>query len=107
MNRDKEIFELQASICQTMANAKRLEIICILNRDEMTVGDIADRMGVRLANLSQHLSIMKSKGILESRRDGVHIYYRISNPKVLQACSLMKEVLMEQFEAQGRMTERE
>ena len=103
---NKEIFELQASICQTMGNAKRLEIINILGESELTVGDIAEKMGVRMANLSQHLSIMKSKGILLSRRDGVNIYYRISNPKVVQACSLMTEVLMEQMETQRRFSKK-
>lgn len=103
---NKEIFELQASICQTMGNAKRLEIINILGEKELTVGDIAEKIGVRMANLSQHLSIMKSKGILLSRRDGVNIYYRISNPKVVKACSLMKEVMMEQMETQRRFSKK-
>ncbi len=103
---NKEIFELQASICQTMGNAKRLEIINILGEKEFTVGDIAEKMGVRMANLSQHLSIMKSKGILLSRRDGVNIYYRISNPKVVKACGLMKEVMMEQIETQRRLSKK-
>lgn len=102
----KEIFELQANICQTMANAKRLEIINILGSKELTVGDIAVKMGLRMANLSQHLTIMKTKGILESRRDGVHIYYRLANPKVLKACSLMKEVLMEQIAMRGKLSEK-
>ena len=97
---DKKIFELQANICQTMANAKRLEIISVLCDREVSVGEIAEKMDIRTANLSQHLSIMKTKGILTSRRDGVHIYYRIANPKVVKACNLMKEIMIEQMEAQ-------
>lgn len=104
MRIDKEVFELQASICQTMANAKRLEIISILGERELAVGDLADKMDVKISNLSQHLSIMKNKGILTSRRDGVHIYYRIANPKVIKACSLMKEVMTELLEAQGKLS---
>ena len=102
----KELFELQADICKTLAKAKRLEIISLLGEGELPVGEIAERMGVRLANLSQHLSIMKAKGILEARRDGVHIYYRLSNPKVTKACALMKEVLIEQMEAQAAISKR-
>ena len=104
MKIDKKVFELQASICQTMANAKRLEIISILGERELAVGDLADKMDVKISNLSQHLSIMKNKGILISRRDGVHIYYRIANPKVIKACSLMKEVMTELLEAQGKLS---
>ena len=106
MKIDKEIFELQASICQTMANAKRLEIINTLGERELAVGELADKMDVKISNLSQHLSIMKNKGILTSRRDGVHIYYRISNPKVIKACCLMKEVMTELLEAQGKLSKK-
>ena len=104
MKVNKEIFELQAGICQTMANAKRLEIISILGNGELAVGVLAERMDVKVSNLSQHLSIMKNKGILISRRDGVHIYYRISNPKVIKACSLMKEVMTELLHDQGKLS---
>lgn len=104
MKIDKEVFELQASICQTMANAKRLEIISILGERELAVSDLADKMEVKISNLSQHLSIMKNKGILTSRRDGVHIYYRIANPKVIKACCLMKEVMTELLEEQGKLS---
>ena len=104
MQINKEIFELQAGICQTMANAKRLEIISILGNGELAVGVLAERMDVKVSNLSQHLSIMKNKGILISRRDGVHIYYRISNPKVIKACSLMKEVMTELLHDQGKLS---
>ncbi len=100
----KEIYELQASICQTMANAKRLEIINLLGKGELSVGALAEKMDVKLANLSQHLSVMKSKGILTSRREGVHIYYRVANPKVLKACALMKEIMVEMLELQGRLS---
>jgi len=87
-----------------MANAKRLEIISILGNKEMTVGEIADKMDIRMANLSQHLSIMKAKGILKSRREGVSIYYHITNPKVVQACKLMREVMMEQLKEKGKLS---
>ena len=101
---EKEIYEMHASICQIMANAKRLEIISLLGNTELTVSDLADKMEIRMANLSQHLSIMKAKGILKSRREGVSIYYRITNPKVVQACKLMRDVMMEQIREKGRLS---
>lgn len=101
---DKDIFEMHAGICQIMANAKRLEIISILGDKELSVGEIAEKMDIRPANLSQHLSIMKAKGILNFRRDGVNIFYRISNPKVVQACKLMRDVMIEQLREKGRLS---
>ena len=101
---EKEIYEMHASICQIMANAKRLEIISLLGNTELTVSDLADKMEIRMANLSQHLSIMKARGILKSRREGVSIYYRIANPKEVQACKLMRDVMMEQIREKGRLS---
>jgi ArsR family transcriptional regulator len=103
MRDDKTLFELQSDVCKTLASAKRLEIISALKEGEKTVGELVDILGVPKANVSQHLAVMRNKGILNSRRDGVNIYYRISNPKVIQACTLMKEVLTEQMQEKSRL----
>lgn len=92
---NKELFHLHAEVCKTLSNAKRLEILSILRDDEMTVGDIVNTMKISKANVSQHLAIMRTAGILETRRDGLNIYYCISNSKVIKACDLMREVLIE------------
>jgi|Deesub1362B_J571_1020462.scaffolds.fasta_scaffold00011_207 ArsR family transcriptional regulator len=94
---DKKIFELQAEICKTLTNPKRLEIIHALKNGERTVTELVNILGIPKANVSQHLGVLRTKGILKARREGVNIYYSISNPKVIQACSLMREVLIEQF----------
>jgi len=49
------------------------------------------------------MSVLKSKGVILARREGVNIYYRISNSKIIQACDLMREVLLEQFQEKGKM----
>ena len=106
MEISKEIFDLQAEICKVLANAKRLEIIHTIQNDELSVGEIAKKMGVNATNISQHLSVMKTKGILNSRRDGIHIYYGISDPKVVDACALMKEVLASQIQRSRDLSEK-
>lgn len=94
---DKRIYELHADVCKTLANPKRLEILNALRDSEMTVSELTDLVGVRKANVSQHLAVMRQAGILTTRREGVNIYYRIANPKVIKACDLMREVLLEQL----------
>jgi len=94
---DKKIYELHADVCKTLANAKRLEILNALRDKEMTVSELTEKVGALKANISQHLAVMRQKGILGSRRDGVNIFYRIANPKVIQACDIMREVLFEQL----------
>ncbi len=93
---DKAIFEMQAEICKTLTNPKRIEILNALKTDERTVTDLVNILGASKANVSQHLAVMRHKGILTTRREGVNIFYRVANPKVIEACALMKEVLFEQ-----------
>ena len=99
---DKTIFEMQAEICKTLTNPKRIEILNCLKNEEKTVTELVEALGASKANVSQHLAVMRHKGILATRRDGVNIYYRVSNPKVIEACSLMKEVLFEQQTARKK-----
>ncbi len=99
----EKIYELHADICKIFSNAKRLEIINALKDRELSAGELIDKIGLSKANLSQHMSVLKSKGVILSRREGVNIYYRIANPKIIQACHLMREVLLEQFQERGKM----
>ncbi|MEK6758601.1 MAG: metalloregulator ArsR/SmtB family transcription factor [Deltaproteobacteria bacterium] len=102
----KEVFELQAEICKTLANPKRLEIIAALKGGEMSVGALVEKIGITKANISQHLSVLRQRRVVTTRRDGVNIFYSINNPKILEACSLMKAVLLEQIEEGERLARR-
>ena len=97
-----KIYELHADICKIFSNSKRLEIINTLKDKELSAGELIETIGLSKANLSQHMSVLRSKGVILTRRDGVNIYYRIANPKILQACHLMREVLLEQFQEKGK-----
>ncbi len=101
---DEEIFELHADVCRTLSNPKRLKILDALRDGEMPVSRILAKMGrIGKANLSQHLAVMRQKGVVAARREGNLIYYRISSPKIIQACDLMREVLFEQLEGKGAL----
>jgi DNA-binding transcriptional ArsR family regulator len=100
---DKAIFEMQSEICKTLTNPKRIEILNALGNQEKTVTELVAALGVSKANVSQHLAVMRHKGILATRRVGVNIYYRVANPKVIDACTLMKEVLFEQHAAKKKI----
>lgn len=92
-----KIYELHAQICQIFTSPKRLEIIDALRQGEKTVHELALLLNIRQANLSQHLAILRQKKVVATRREGVNVYYRIANPKILQACDLMRAVLLEQL----------
>ena len=99
----KQVFNLHAEICKTLANPKRLEIIYALKEGELSAGELVKRLNIPKANVSQHLAILRQRRVVVSRRDGVNIYYNIANPKIVQACALMREMLMEQIKEDGRL----
>ena len=101
----KEYYELHANTCKILANAKRLQILDLLRSGEMSVSNLAEQMGLREANVSQHLALMRQKGILSTRREGVTVNYYITNTKVIQAYDIMTEVLCEQLLASARLVE--
>ncbi len=103
MKKDESIYDLQAEICKILASPKRIEILTALKDGEKTVSEIIEILGIPKANASQHLALMKIKGILNSRREGVNVYYGIANPKVVQACGLMREVLSDLLAERGKM----
>ena len=105
MKKQQSLYEMQAEVCKILASPKRIEIINALKDTEKTVSELVDILEIPKANVSQHLAIMRLKGILKSRRNGVNIFYSIASPKVIQACSLMKEVLMELLVERRKMVD--
>src|SRR3990170_3517817 len=95
---DRQLYKLHAGICHTLANPKRLEIIDKLHARELSVTELARALGISQANLSQHLSLMRHRGIVTTRRNGLNVFYRLSSSKIARACDLMREVLLEHLE---------
>jgi len=100
---DTKIYELQSEICLALANPKRLQILTLLKNGEMSAGEIVKSMKIPKANLSQHLSVLKQKGVLSSRREGTSIYYSITHPKIIDACTIMRSVLLESLKKQENL----
>src|SRR3990172_1598517 len=92
------LYDLYAAICKAFASPWRLRIVETLGDGECAVSHLVETLGISKSSVSQHLAIMREKGVVEHRREGGHVFYRLSNPKVLQACRLMREVLLAQLE---------
>jgi DNA-binding transcriptional ArsR family regulator len=89
----RHILVIQSQVCRVFSNSKRLEVIQLLKEGEQTASDIAKALGTTKANASQHLAVMRMRGILKTRREGTNIYYRIANENLARACNLMQEAL--------------
>ncbi len=94
---DMTIYELQAEISKTLAHPLRLALLHILKDGEKTVNELVDIVGASQSNISQHLALMRQRQIVKTRKEGSAVYYRVSSPKISQACDIMREVLMEQL----------
>ena len=79
----------QAEFCGILGNAHRIQIIWALGDRELTVSEIAKEIAASMQNTSQHLRLMKNKGVLQSRRDGREIYYRIAETKYTKTCPVV------------------
>ena len=92
---DADFFCKHSELCKTLANDKRQMILAALREGELSVSQIVEATGIAQANLSQHLSRMRSAGVVNTRRDGTSVYYSISNQKLIQAFDLITEVMLE------------
>ncbi len=88
---------MQAEFCKGMAHPKRIQILRTLKGGEKTVTELAKTTGIPQANMSQHLSILRQFGLLNTRRDGTNIYYSISDPRIVEACDLVRTCIGERL----------
>lgn len=82
---------------KAMSHPLRLKILCTLGEEELSVQDIVEHVGTTQSNISQHLGILRDKGILASRKDANRVYYRVSDARTLRLISMMREVFCSAF----------
>lgn len=96
---DQQVFERQATICKAFANPVRLHLLDLLGKGEWVVGDLQQELGISKANLSQHLTIMRSAGVIVTQRNGKQVICSLAMPEIKQACTLIRNVLKAQVRA--------
>ncbi|MBU0741788.1 metalloregulator ArsR/SmtB family transcription factor [bacterium] len=96
---------MQAELCKTLSNPKRLEILDILKDEgEICVNELAERLEIPKANTSQHLAVLRQAGVVNTRKDGINVYYSLRSRKITDACSLTRDILLERLEDQMGLT---
>ena len=94
---EHKLYELHARMCRVFTSPKRLEILNLLRNKELSVGELVKLAKIRQANLSQHLGILREKGIVRTRRAGTTIYYSLASPKISKAFDIIREMLLERL----------
>jgi DNA-binding transcriptional ArsR family regulator len=81
-----------AAVARALADPKRLCVLESLANGEQSVGDLAEKVRCQVPNMSQHLAVLRSAGIVATRRDGNTVYYRLADLQVLEAYRLIQAI---------------
>jgi DNA-binding transcriptional ArsR family regulator len=98
-----EITILQAEVLKTLTSPRRIDILHALAAGPREVGRLAASLGASQPNVSQHLAVLRSAGLVEAERDGREVRYRLCDPDVIVACDLMRSVLQRRLARLGRV----
>ncbi len=91
----ESFYEIKAQVISVLANAKRLQIIEILGKSERTVSELAAELDIAQATTSQHLAVMRKTGVVETRKEGNFVYYRLADAKIAEACAVMSRAIVD------------
>ena len=87
-----ELRDRSAAIAKALADAKRLCVVERLADGERSVSDLSRDVGCQVPNMSQHLAVLRSAGIVATRREGSTVFYRLADPNVLEVYRLLQQV---------------
>ena len=88
----QEQIEQAARAMKSIAHPLRLKILCLVADEEMSVQDIVEAVGTSQSNISQHLAILRDKGVLKARKEANRVFYRIGDERTLQLVGIMRQV---------------
>ena len=91
--RNLDHYRLHAEICKVLTDPKRLMLLDALRGNERSVGELAEVIGIGLPNASQHLAILRGAGLVEARRAGTSIRYRLAEPAIVEACDVIDRIV--------------
>jgi ArsR family transcriptional regulator len=103
---DLELYRMQAEIAKALGNPLRLRILDLVGDREVAYGALLDDLGVSKPNLSQHLARLRQAGVVSVRREGAHVYYRLTFPEIKAACTAMRGALARHLNENGRQGRR-
>lgn len=105
LERKRELYRLQAELCQTLADPTRLELLELLSEGPRPVKELVRATGQRQAKISQHLAVMRQRGIVMAERMGTEMHYSLVDPRILEACRLTREMLVDRLRRQHALAE--
>ena len=100
---EQRLYRLQAELCQTLADPTRLELLYLLRDGPKAVKELVELLGQRQAKVSQHLALLRQRGIVRAERASNVVYYSLADARILDACHITREILLQQLTQQGTL----
>jgi ArsR family transcriptional regulator len=101
-DREAHLYQMQAEIARVLGNPTRLRILNRIGAREAPYRQLLDDVGVSKTNLSQHLAILRKAGLVSMRRQGVHVFFRLTLPEITDLCAAMRDVLAKHLSERAR-----
>jgi DNA-binding transcriptional ArsR family regulator len=101
--REQLLYRMQAELCQTLADPTRLELLSLLGEGPKAVKDLVALLGQRQAKVSQHLALLRQRGMVRAERVGNEMHYALVDARILEACHITREILLQQLTQQGML----
>ena len=99
----RKILEMQCEICKAMGHPIRLEIVETLHDEDMSATAMLEALEISKANLSKHMALLLHAGIVEQRRQGRQVFYRLAHPEIHEACSIMRSILYQRLKEEEKL----
>jgi ArsR family transcriptional regulator, virulence genes transcriptional regulator len=100
---EQQLYRMQADLCQTMADPTRLELLHLLSEGPKAVKELVELLGQRQAKVSQHLSLLRQRNLVQAERVGNEMHYSLADTRILEACRITREILLQQLIQQGNL----
>jgi DNA-binding transcriptional ArsR family regulator len=97
----EELDELTTRMCKALNDPKRLMLLIALGEEPRSVSDLCQLLELPQANVSQHLAVLRDRGIVEATRHGAFVVYRLRYPRVLDAVAILREVMVAELGRQA------
>lgn len=101
----EELAQLHASICQALADTTRIAILYELAEGRKNVSELVEALGSPQGTVSRHLKVLRERGMVDSERDGVNVYYSLADHRIIEALNLLRAVMADMLTRRGRLAE--
>ena len=103
--RNYDIMKKHANLCRILGHTSRLMIMELLQNEDKNVSEIAEGIQASISTTSQHLRLLKDNNVVTARREGQTIYYSLKHPELLEACHVIRKILLEDMIQSGEIAE--